>query len=627
VPLDLSGPVAEWPDYGGDKSGTRFSPLTQVTPANVGWLERVWVYHSGDVFDGSTTLGKSSFQNTPLVVDGGLYFCTPRNRVIALDPETGAERWSFDPGVDVSNIYTMNCRGVSTWVDPAAPEDAACRRRIITGTLDGRLIALDARTGQPCAGFGKGGTVDLREGIGDTQPGEYGVTSAPLVVGDAIVTGTMVLDNRRVDAPGGVVRAYDARSGALRWGWDPVLPDVKPQGEGVRWVRGTTNAWTTLVADPALGLVYVPTGNTSPDYWGGHRNALDYYSSSVVALSVTSGEVVWHFQAVHHDVWDYDLASPATLVDWPGPQGPVPALVQPSKMGYLFVLDRRTGRPLLEVIERPAPQAGGLPDDPLAPTQPAPAQASLRLHPETLAPDDAFGFTFWDRRRCRELIASLRSDGIYTPPGLTASVQYPGMVGGMNWGGAAVDAQRGLVVVNVQRIATLIRLVPRADFEREFGDSPPRYGFEPQGGSPYALERRPLLSPFGAPCNPPPWGELVGIDLASGETRWRSVLGTTRDLAPWPLWFEYGTPNLGGPLLTASGLVFIGATTDHFLRAFDSASGSELWRARLPTSAHATPMTYRLRPDGRQYVVVAAGGHGLLGSPPGDALVAFALPR
>jgi quinoprotein glucose dehydrogenase len=624
---DGSGQVADWRHYGGDAGGSRFSPLVQITRENVGRLEVAWIHRSGDVLDGTTTLGASSLQVTPLVVGDALYYCTPKNRVFALDAETGAERWRYDPQVDVSNLYIVNCRGVAYWEDAAAPPGEACRERILLGTLDARLVALDARNGAPCEGFGEGGAVDLTHGIGDVAPGEYGVTSAPVVVGGLLVTGTMVLDNRRVDAPSGVVRAYDARTGALAWAWDPLLPaDAASPNGAVTYRRGTTNAWSTLSADPERGLVFVPTGNTSPDYFGGQRGNLDHYSSSVVALDAASGRVRWRFQTVHHDIWDYDVASQPVLFTWHGPQGDVPALAQPTKLGHLFLLNRETGEPLFPVEERPVPQEGGVADDVRAPTQPFPTKPAP-LHPATLAPDDAFGFTPYDRAKCRETIASLRSDGVFTPPGTTASVQYPGMIGGMNWGSAAVDPGRGLLVVNVQRVATRIRLVPRAEYHATYGPHPPKYGVEPQDGTPYALERLPLLSPFGAPCNPPPWGTLDAIDLASGERRWETTLGTTRDLAPWPLWLPTGTPNLGGPLATASGLVFIGATTDHFLRAFDSETGEELWRRRLPTSAHATPMSYRTRAGGRQYVVVAAGGHGILGTPPGDALMAFALPE
>jgi quinoprotein glucose dehydrogenase len=332
---------------------------------------------------------------------------------------------------------------------------------------------------------------------------------------------------------------------------------------------------------------------------------------------------------VHHDIWDYDVGSQPVLFDFPRPGGgTTPGLLAATKMGHLFFLDRLTGLPLLPVEERPVPQTGKVAEEYLSPTQPFPVKPRP-LHPATLTPDDAFGFTFWDRGRCREAIAALRSDGIFTPPSTRGSVQYPGMVGGMNWGSLSVDADRRLAVVNVQRIATKIRLVPRAEFDAQFAEGAPKYGFEPQAGTPYALERLPLLSPLGAPCNPPPWGTLAAVDLATGDVAWEVPLGTARDLAPWPIWWflgDIGVPNLGGPITTASGLTFIGATTDAYLRAFETQTGRELWKARLPTSAHATPMTYRLR-DGRQYVVVAAGGHMLLGTQPGDAVVAFALPE
>ncbi len=628
APLDYSGPVAEWHEYGGDKGGQRFSPLDQIKAENVDDLEVAWIHRSGDWYGLEGGIAPTSFQTTPIVVDGTLYYCTPRNRVFALDPETGDERWVYDPEVDVSRIYITNCRGVSHWVDRQAPAGAACRSRIITGTLDARLIALDATTGQPCEDFGRNGHVDLSEGIGDIAPGEYGVTSAPAIVGNRIITGTMVLDNRRVDAPGGVVRGYDARTGALAWAWDPVLPEdaVVTGTDGVQYRRGTTNAWTTLSADPALGLVYVPTGNTSPDHYGGHRKGLDHFSSSVVALNAETGKLAWHFQAVHHDIWDYDLPSQPTLFDFPTPEGPVPALVQPTKMGLLFVLDRRTGEPLIPIEERPVPQDGAVPDETLSPTQPFPVRPPS-LHPESLSPDDAHGFGIIDKILCRRTIEELQHGPIYTPPSTKGTAMFPGMLGGMNWGSATVDPRTGFLVVNLHRVMTKVRLIPQAEIEEIYPDGIPEYGIEPQAGTPYALERVPVYSIFGAPCNKPPWGELVGVDLAKGEIAWRTTLGTSRDMAPWPFWLETGTPTLGGPLTTAGGLIFIGATTDFFIRAFDQTTGEKLWEQRLPTSAHATPMTYRLGADARQFVVIAAGGHGILGTPPGDALMAFALPE
>ncbi|MBK7947638.1 MAG: pyrroloquinoline quinone-dependent dehydrogenase [Deltaproteobacteria bacterium] len=636
---------ADWPYYGGDEGGQRHSPLTQISPANVDQLEVAWTYHTGDLLDPSnpssaqsgSSHASTSFQNTPILVDGTLYLCTPFNRVIALDPETGDEKWTFDPKVDLDGLYLVNCRGVSAWTDARAEEGATCQKRLFMGTIDGRMLALDAPTGRPCPEFGQNGVVDLREGVGDPQPGEYGVTSPPVILRDRLITGSMVLDNRRVDAPSGVVRAYSARTGERLWAWN-ALPPGEPTNQVGPFRQGTSNAWSALSADSARDLVFVPTGNSSPDYFGGHRNGLDYYSSSIVALDGESGKPVWHFQAVHHDIWDYDIGAQPVTFDFPVKEGSTkdgtrPGMLAPTKMGHLFFLDRVTGKPLFPVEERAVPQAGVVPEEgPISPTQPFPTKPRP-LHPGTLSADEAFGFTPWDRKACRKLIESARSEGIFTPPATEGTIQYPGMVGGMNWGSVSVDSGRRLVVVNNQRIATYIRMVPRAEYDEmvaKAGEAP-TFGFEPQAGTPYALERRPLLSPgLGAPCNPPPWGTLAAIDLSTGEVAWEVPLGNTRGLAPWPIWWmlgDIGVPNLGGPITTASGLTFIGATTDGYLRAFATETGKELWKAHLPAAAHATPMTFQLGPEGRQYVVVAAGGHMLLGSKPGDALVAFALPR
>jgi quinoprotein glucose dehydrogenase len=624
-PIDYSGPTGEWNDWGGAKGGGRYSPLTQITRENVSALEPAWTYHTGHLRGEDKYV---VFQVSPLVVDGTLYLCTPYNELVALDPETGKQLWKFDPELAPDESYVINCRGVSTWLDTQVPE-GECRRRIIMGTVDARLIEVDARTGQRCSDFGKNGEIDLRPGLGEVRKRDYGVTSPPLVLGDRIITGAMVIDDTRVDVPGGVVRAFDVRTGALLWGWDPIPPGRPPLPAGPdgqpRFARGTSNAWTVLSGDPVRNLIFVPTGNTSPDYYGGHRDGLDYYSSSVVALDASTGRARWRFQAVHHDLWDYDSPAQPTLFEFSGAGGPRPALALPTKMGHLFLLDRETGEPLFPVEERPVPQQGAVPGELLSPTQPFPTRPPP-LHPATLTPDEAWGFTFWDRGRCRDKIASLRSEGIFTPPSTQGSVHYPGMVGGMNWGSVSIDPVRQLLVTNLMRVATEVRLIPREEFAAQFPGEFVEPPWEPQLGTPYGLYRIPLLSPWGAPCNPPPWGTLAGIDLETGLVRWDAVLGTTRNLAPWPIWLELGAPNLGGSLVTASGLTFIAATTDGYLRAFDTETGEELWRGTLPYSAHATPITYRVRPEGKQYVVIAAGGHPLLGTELGDALVAFALP-
>ncbi len=625
APVDLSGPTAEWRHYGGDPGGLRYSPLTQITPANVAELELAWSYRHGDVSDGRDGTTRTSFNATPIVAEGSLYFCTGANRVIALDPETGVQRWSFDPEVKLRVLrgpYPRVCRGVAWWRDPRADPDAPCSARIFSATLDSELIALDAASGRPCQDFGGNGRVTLREGL-DAPAWETYPTSPPLVLRDRVVVGALVADNLRVDAPAGVVRAFDARSGALRWAWNPAPPGIDPGGGGRPYRAGTPNVWSILSGDPERGLVFVPTGNAATDYFAAARRGLDHYASSVVALSLETGAVAWHFQTVHHDIWDYDVASQPTLIQHPRVAGGAPALAQATKMGHLFLLHRETGAPLYPVEERPVPQ-GGAPGETLAATQPFPTHP-LPLHPARLDPGDAWGFTAWDRARCAARIAELRSEGIFTPASLEGAIQYPGAAGGANWGGVAIDPTAGVLFVNQMRVPSVVTLVPRADYEAlPSGEAAYPEELYPMRGTPYALRRGPLLSPLGAPCNPPPWGTLAAVDLASGALLWESTLGTLRDQAPFPLWLPLGAPNLGGSIVTAGGVVFIGATTDKFLRAFDAASGAEIWRQRLPYTANATPLSYRLRDNGRQFVVIAAGGHGW--SEPGDAVLAFALP-
>ena len=630
TPIDFSGPTAEWREYAGDKGGLHFSPLTQIDRANVGRLELAWSHHSGDFSRGDAQHAPTNLEVTPLVVRDTLYYCTGFMRVFALDPETGAERWVFDPKLrsrETGGPYPLTCRGVAYWEASLPRAGVACERRILYGTRDAELIALDADTGLPCQDFGADGRVALREGIGDAASWEYYPTSPPLVMGDVAVIGALVADQVRVDAPSGVVRAFDVRTGQLVWAWDPVPPDtVVTPSEGSIYQRGTPNVWSLMSGDPQRGLVLVPTGNPSPDSFGGLRHGSDYYGSSTVALDAKTGKVVWHFQTVHHDLWDFDVPAQPTLFQIEGVGGGRPGVAQPTKMGHLFLLDRETGVPLYPVEERPVPQ-GGVPGESLSPTQPFPTHPAP-LHPTDVGPDSAFGFTPIDRASCRDQLAKLRWDGPFTPPTLEGSVQFPHTAGGSNWGGVAIDPRTGLLLLNQTHVAMQVKLVPRAEFDAmQGGVAYPQEAY-PMRGTPYGIVRAPLFSSFGAPCNPPPWGTLAAVDLKSGQVVWRVPLGTIRDQAPFPLWAipgigDLGVPNFGGGLLTATGVYFIGATTDRYVRAFDAETGREIWRERIPFTGNASPMSFRLRPDSKQYVVIAAGGNPLTGV--GDALLAYRL--
>ncbi|RMG27293.1 MAG: pyrroloquinoline quinone-dependent dehydrogenase [Bacteroidetes bacterium] len=629
-PVDYTGPVAEWAAYGGTWAAERYSPLTQITPENVAHLEVAWTYHTGDVSAGSEEIpSTSAFEATPILVDSMLYLPSPFNKVIALNPETGAERWVYDPQIDLSGNYAnqLICRGVSYWKDTACAEADPCRGRIFMGTNDGRLIALDALTGQPCEDFGQKGEIDLVQGVGKLLfKGEYQITSPPAIAGNLVIVGSAVCDNMRLDAPSGVVRAYDAQSGSLRWSWDlrPPADTLKnlPSAES-GFLLGSPNVWAPMAVDEERDLLFVPTGNPAPDYYGGMRRGIDYYGSSIVALRASTGEVVWHFQTVHHDLWDFDVPAQPTLTHIPFEGKMIPAVVQATKMGLLFCLNRETGEPIYGVEERPVPQSD-VPGEQTAPTQPFPLKPPP-LVPHDLKPSDAWG-PLGMNGECEELLQSLHWEGIYTPPKLgQPTLMYPGNAGGSNWGGVAVDPVQHILVANVMDLAWMVELVPTTQYDSVRRANP---GMEvaPQTGTPYALKRTALLSSMGLPCNPPPWGSLAAVDLQSGDILWQKPLGTVRDIAPIPLKINYGVPNLGGPMITASGLIFIAAAMDDYIRAFDLHTGEMLWEARLPAGGQATPMTYRIRPDGKQFLVIAAGGHGRAGSRLGDALVAYTLP-
>ena len=622
-----TGAATDWTSFGASPGGGHYSEAGEITPRNVHALRLAWVHRSGD-FRGPPASGagmvngplqQSDFEVTPIVQDGTLYYCSNYNRVFALDAATGKERWVYDPKVDVAHKNVLVCRGVSLWKGAG---QGVCATRIFEGTLDGRLIALDAATGKPCEDFGNGGTVDLNSGLSKHGLSEYGVTSPPAILGRAVIVGGLVADSFRKDVPAGVVRAFDAETGQLLWAWNAIREGQPDRDADGNFRNATANVWSIMSVDPQRNLVFLPTGTAGPDFYSVDRGDLDYYSSAVVALDGATGKPVWRFQVVHKDVWDYDMPSQPTLLDLEVGGRTVPALVQLTKMGLTFVLNRETGEPLFPVEERPVPQLGAVPGESLSPTQPFPV-AFEPLAPLTLGPDDAWGFTFWDRMKCRETLQGLRADGLYTPPSLQGSVLYPSTLGGNDWGSPAIDPVRKLMVVTTNHVPMSVKLVPRAQC------SSMGYVDYPQTGSDYCAVVAPVFSPLGAPCTKPPWATITAVDLTTGRKRWTQPLGTLGPSVRWPFSRMGGGFSVGGPSVTRTGLVFVGASMDPALRALDIESGRELWKAKLPTTATSVPMTYRLGENGRQYVVVAAGGHfALTGiAPPGDYVMAYALPE
>jgi quinoprotein glucose dehydrogenase len=613
-------PGTGWPSYGNDAGGHRFSSARQITADNVAGLEVAWTFSTGDIVNKAAGMHRATAEGTPILVEDQLVVCTPFNEVIAIDPGTGEERWRFDAMIDLGQqpANQFVCRGVAHW----SGESAVCPSRILMGTNDGRLVAVNALTGEACSDFGVGGEVKLDIGIELVWPGEFQITSPPVVIGDIVVTGSSISDNVRVEAPRGTVRAYDVRSGEYLWGFDPIPRETgNPDWQGPEPpVEGHANAWAPMSVDVERGLVFVPTSSPSPDFYGATRPGENRHANSVVALNAADGSVRWAYQLVHHDVWDYDLpAQPGLYTVWRDGQ-PHDVVAQVTKTGHVFVLDRDSGEPFLPIEEQPIP-ASDVEGEWMSPTQPLPV-ITPALVPDRLDPDDAFGLTWFDKRACEKELRALRADGLFTPPSVQGTLFYPFTGGGANWGGAAYDPRRNLLIINMSSMAHAVSLFPEADFDsvrQQFRGQ----DVEPMRGVPYSDRRRLVMSPLELPCSPPPWGIIAGVNLDTGDVVWRRTLGTLEDLGGIAL--ETGTPTLGGPIATAGDVIFIASTMDFYLRAFSTATGEELWKGRLPTSGNATPMTYMW--NGRQYVVIYAGGYSRIGLPPGDTLIAFALPQ
>jgi quinoprotein glucose dehydrogenase len=600
----------EWRAYANDAGGSHYSTAAEINRQNVERLQVAWTYHTGALEPATDLNKKAAFEATAVMVRGTLYVSTPFDKVIALDPATGKEKWSFDPKIDRSVEYSeVTSRGVAVW---RSGEEI----RVFIGTINARLFAIDGKSGKLCTDFGNAGHLDLHADADAWWPPDYEVTSPPAIIGDLVVVGSSIGDNSNVDTGRGIVRAFDVHSGKQRWSFDPLLP-LPPGGRA-----GAANAWGVISADPKLGLLFIPTSSPSPDYFGGLRPGDDRYANSVVALEARSGKVVWHFQVVHHDLWDYDVASQPNLVEVVRNGTRIPAVAVTTKIGHLFLLDRLTGKPLFPVDERPVPQTD-IPGEVSSATQPFPSNPPLQSM--RLTADDIWGLTPADLEKCRQTWSAIRNDGLFTPPSTKGILVYPSNIGGVNWGGASYDPKRGLLITQLNRLPEYVRLIPRDNFDNEYDSRANNRltgEFARQRGTPFGMYRTEFVSPSEFPCIAPPWGILVAVDLRDGSKKWEVPLGKVT--LPNGQVIQ-GLPSLGGSLITAGGLVFVAATVrDDSLRAFDVDNGKLLWESPLPASAQASPMTYRYR--GKQYLVISAGGHGKAHSTMGDSVVAYALP-
>lgn len=628
----------EWHQYGRTGFGQRWSPLDQITPANVKDLTPAWQYQTGDV-KLPDDVGETTYQVTPIKIGENLYVCTPHNIAISLNAKTGTENWRFDANSGMNpDRQHQTCRGVTWWETPVAapatatPDEVAlhdralaeCPRRVYLPTADARLIALNADTGQPCGFFGDNGTLHLEAGMEYNPAGYYYSTSPPVATQGKIIVGGAVNDNFSTKEPSGVIRAFDIDSGKLLWNWDSGNPDDTTPidiAAGEHYTTNSPNSWSVFSYDEALGLIYLPMGNRVPDQLGYDRSPeVERFSSSIVALDIATGKLRWDHQTVHHDLWDMDVPAQPVLIDLTRDGRVVPALVGPTKQGDIWVLDRRTGKPLSPREELPAP-GGAIPEDWTSPTQPI---SKLTMRPDMLREANMWGVTMFDQLSCRIKFRSLEYEGQYTPPTLKGTIVYPGNFGTFNWGSVAVDPERQVMFGMPTYLPFTSRLVPASEIGPKGDEKASEQGLNRNDGAAYGVVMGPFLSALGVPCTAPPWGFVAGADLRGENTVWKHKNGTVRDMTPLPLKIKLGVPGIGGPMTTRSGLAFLGAAVDDYFRAYDVTTGEQLWETRLPAGGQSTPMTYAV--DDKQYVVIVAGGHGSVGTKPGDYILAYTLP-
>ena len=649
IPTDKSKPQQDWSSYGRTPEGDRFAAIDQITRDNVNELQVAWTFRTGDTPLSPTGNGAED-QQTPLQVGNTLYLCTPHNNVIAVEADSGKQIWKRE--INAQAEVWDSCRGLALFdatkpvTQPTQPGSTAvpapvlaagdsCQRRILMNTIDARLIAINADNGEFCASFGNNGVVDLKQGLGKAPDPLYQLTSAPQVAGTTVVVGGRVADNVQTDMPGGVLRGFDVISGKMRWAFDPGNDDPNAVlMPGQDYTRSTPNSWAPLSYDPAMNTVFLPMGSSSVDLWGANRTKLDHtYGASILALDATTGKQKWVYQTVHNDLWDFDLPMQPSLVDFPMKDGTTkPAVVIGAKTGMIWVLDRLTGKPLTKVEERPMPQ-GHIPNEQYTKTQPHSVEMP-NIGNQTLTESDMWGATPFDQLACRIAFKGMRYDGLFTVPDTDKSLSFPGSLGGLNWGSISFDPNNQYMFVNDMRLGLWVQMIPQDTSKVARGSNGGEsvntgMGAVPLKGTPYAVNKNRFMSPLGIPCQAPPFGTLSAIDMKTRQIVWQVPVGTVQDTGPFGIKMHaqmpVGMPTLGGTLATQGGLVFIAGTQDYYLRAFDSSTGKEVWKARLPVGSQGGPISYVSPKNGKQYILISAGG--ARQSPDrGDYVIAYALP-